>query len=118
MFPPTEALCDQAALDLRLLQIEAHVHLAVHARRNAQVFAGLFTLSSAVTKLGEPQVAMSNKGPHTPWLGEGDGLAVVGLAALSVEAVGVGGNVAEEVLSPGCGPEMRPRMFDCAVAHI
>src|SRR5262249_24479760 len=95
-----------------------HVHLAVHVRRNAQVLTGVLMVSSTLIKLAKAKMTVGNQGAHAAQFSEGKGLAVMGLATLSVEAVGVGGDVAEEVLNPGCGPEVSPHMFDCAVAQI
>jgi hypothetical protein len=40
-------------------------------------------------------MAVGDEGPHAAWLGQGQHLAVVGLAALRIESVGVARDVAE-----------------------
>src|SRR5215467_2901427 len=65
-------------LRLRLLQIEPHIHLAVHRRRGGEVFARLFALARARAQLPEAEVAVGDERTHAARLGEGQGLAVVG----------------------------------------
>ena len=46
-------------------------------------------------------MAVGDERTHAAGLGEGERLAVVGLAALGIEAVGMGGDVAEQVQRMG-----------------
>src|SRR5262245_51321283 len=110
---PTEALCDQAALGFRLLQIEAHVHLAVHARGSGQVLARLFAIANLPVELAEPQVAMSDKRPHAARLSEHQRFAVVHLGSFSVEPILIGCDIAEQTLRMGDVTWMRWRMLEC-----
>jgi hypothetical protein len=80
-------------LRLRLLQPEAHVHLAVQRRRGGEVLARLLTLARTVGEPAGAEVAMGDEGPHPEFLGQCERLAVVGLAALGVEPVGMGRNL-------------------------
>ena len=94
-------------LCLRLLQIEAHVHLAVHARGSGQVLASLLRFAGALVQLAEAEMAVGDDGPHAARLGERQGLAIVGFASLDVELVAIGRDVAERAgrrgrQVPGC----------------
>src|SRR2546426_5570263 len=82
-------------LRLRLLQPEPHVHVAVHRRRGGEVLLGLLALARAPGELAEAEVAVRDERAHAARLGEGQRLAVVGLAALGVEPVGMDRDVAE-----------------------
>jgi hypothetical protein len=69
-------------LSFRLLQPKPHVHLAVQRRRDGEVFVRLLALAGA---------------PVPARLGKRQRLAVVGLAALGIESVGMGRDIAEQV---------------------
>ena len=60
---------------------------------------GLLALACAPGELAEAEVG--DQRTHAAWLGERQRLAVVSLAALGIEPVGVGGDVAEQVQSVG-----------------
>src|SRR5262245_9234420 len=87
---PQDALCAPRSrrgresqgrqLRLRLRQIEAHVHLAVHRRRDGEVLASLLALACAPGELAEPEMAVGDEGAHAAGLCQGERLAVVGLA--------------------------------------
>ena len=64
---------------------------------------GLLALVRAVVELAEAEVAVGDERAHTAEPGEGERLAVVGLAALRIEPVGMGRDVAEQ--EPGMGYE-------------
>src|SRR5882762_1298090 len=81
----------------RLLEPERHVHLAVHCRRGSQVLLGLLRLAHTSTEAAEATVAVSDERSHTARLGERQRPAVMRLAALGIEPVGMGRDVAEEV---------------------
>src|SRR6266496_2594939 len=51
-------------LCLRLLQPEAHVHLAVHRRRGGKVLASLVLLARATVELAEAEVAVGDERAH------------------------------------------------------
>src|SRR5215472_9544964 len=80
-----------------LLQVEPHLHLAVHRRRGGEVLARLLALARAREQLPEAQVAVGDEGAHATRFGQRKRLAVVGLAALGVEAIGMGRDCAEQV---------------------
>ena len=75
-------------LRLRLLQPEAHVHLAVHRGRGGEVLLRLLALGGSTEELGEAEVTVGDERAHAARLGEGQRLAVVGLATLGIEPVG------------------------------
>jgi hypothetical protein len=52
----------------------------------------------AAIELAEAEIAVRDEGTHAARLGEGQRLAVVGTAALGVEPVGVGRDVAKQRL--------------------
>ena len=76
----------------------------------------LLALAGAPVELAEAEVAVGDEGPHAARLGERQRLAVVGLAALGVEPVGIGRDVAEQVQRMGREPGMT-RIFDRALAQ-
>jgi hypothetical protein len=57
-------------------------------------------------KLAEAEVAVGDERAHAARLGNGQRLSVVGLAGLGIEPVGMGREVAEQVLNVGCEPEL------------
>ena len=59
---------------LRLLQPEAHVHLAIHRRRRGEVLLRLLTLAHASVELAEAEVAVGDDRAHAQLNGEGHGL--------------------------------------------
>jgi hypothetical protein len=92
--------------------------LAVHRGRGGEVVVGLLALARATGELAEPEVAaVGDQRAHAARLGEGQRLAVVGLAALGVEPVGMSRDVAEQGLSMGRDPGVTRRGFDHAVAQ-
>ena len=62
-------------------------------------------------------MAVGDERAHAARLGESQRLAVVGLAALGVESVGMGRDVAEQVQRIGREPGMSGREFDRAVTQ-
>src|SRR5262245_24002704 len=82
-------------LRLRPLQPIRHSHVAVQGRRRGEVLLRLLALARAAVELAEAEVAVGDERAHAAWLGECERLAVVGLAALGIEPVGMGRDVAE-----------------------
>src|SRR5512132_4011557 len=88
----------RSQLFLRLLQPEAHVHLAVHRRRDGEVLLRLLALARAPVELAEAEVTVGDEGAHAELAGEGQGLAVVAFSLVGAtyrrgvtgEAEGVG----------------------------
>src|SRR5262249_12928471 len=79
------------------LQPVRHPHLAVHRRRGGEMLLRLLALARAPVELAEAEVAVRDEGAHAARLGECQGIAVVGLAAVGVETVRMGHDVAGEV---------------------
>ena len=104
-------------LRLRLLQIEMHIHLAVHRRRCGEVLLRLLALACAPVERAEAEMAVGDERAHATRLGEGQRLAVVGLAALRIEPVGVGRDVTEQEERMGCEPGLTRRELKRAVAQ-
>src|SRR5262245_53471531 len=71
-------------LRLRLLQVEPHIHLAVHRRRGSEVLLCLVALAHAPIEPAEPEVAVGDEGAHAARLGEGQRLPVVSFSALGI----------------------------------
>src|SRR5262249_46475643 len=96
---------------------ERHVHLAVHGRRDGEVLARLLALARARAQLPEAEVAVGDERAQAARLGEGQRLAVVGLAALGIEPVGMGRDVTEQVERMGREPGVTRRELHRAVAE-
>src|SRR5215471_18967805 len=96
-------------LRLRLLQPEPHVHLAVHRRRGGEVFLCQLAFACAPIELAEAEVAVGDEGAHAARFGQRKRLAVVGLAALGIEPLGVGRDVTEQVERVGRVPRLTRR---------
>ncbi len=77
----------------------------------------LRALACTSIEFAEAQVAVRDEGAHAARLGEGQRLAVVSLAALGVEPVGMVRDVAEQVPRMGREPVVLRRGFDRAVAQ-
>ena len=80
---------------LCLLKPEAHPHLAIQRGGGGEVLARLLALANVTGVLAEAEVAVGNERAHPAGLGEHQRLAVVGLASLGIEPVGMGRDVAE-----------------------
>src|SRR5262249_10873479 len=76
-----------------------------------------FALARARAQLPEAEVAVGDERAHAARLGEGQRLAVVGLAALGIEPVGVGRDVTEQVKRMGREPGLTRRELQRAVAQ-
>ena len=63
-------------------------------------------------------MAVGHEGTHAARCGERQCLAVVGLAALDIEPVGMGRDVTEQVQRMGRVSGVRRRIFDRAVAQL
>ena len=94
-----------------------HAHLAVHRRRRGEMLLRLLALARAPVELAEAEVAVGDEGAHAARLGERQRLAVMGLAALGIEPVGMGRDVAEQVQRMGREPGVALRGFERAVAQ-
>src|SRR5262245_4110148 len=73
---------------LRLREIEAHVHLAVHRRSDGEVLVRLLPLSRAPEELAEAEVAVGDERAHAELAGEGQGLTVKGFRILGAACQG------------------------------
>src|SRR4029450_10959837 len=110
--PPRSPLRRLSHLRFRLLQPVRHPHLAVHRRRGGEVLLHLLALARALVELAEAEMAVGDERGHAGLVGERRGLLVVSLAALGVEPVGMGRDVAQEMLSMGSRPWMTRRVFN------
>src|SRR5262245_24085978 len=97
--------CPRSTLDP-----ERHRHLAVHVRRESEVVL-------SATECAEAEMAVGDERTHAARLGEGQGPAVVVLAAFGIEAVGMRRDVAEYVKSVRRKAWMRRSGFDGAVTQ-
>src|SRR5258708_35501802 len=106
-----------ASLGLRLLQPEAHVHIAVQRYCGGKALADLLLLLCTLIELARAEVAVGDEGAHAARLGERQRLSVVGLAALGIESVGMGRDVAVQVQRMGRESGMPRGGFDRAVGQ-
>jgi hypothetical protein len=90
----------------------ALAHLAVHRHGGGEVLLRLLPLACAPVELAETEVAVGDERAHAEVGGERQRLAVMGLAALGIEPVGMGRDVPEQVQSMGREPGLTLRGFD------
>ena len=102
---------------LRLLQPEPHVHFAAHRCREGEVYLRLLPLAHAPVEFAEAKVAVGDERAHAARLGEGQRVGVVDLAALGIEPVGMGRDVAEQVVSMGRVSGLMRRRLERALAE-
>jgi len=97
------ALAQLAQLCFRLLQsvmpISRYIAIAV-------VLLSLLGISRAAMQFAEAQVAVGDGWTHATRLGECQCLAVVDLAAFCIEAIGMGRDLAEQMLRMGPVPRL------------
>jgi hypothetical protein len=82
------------------------------------VLASLLAFARAPVELAEAEVAVRDEGAHGARFSEREGLTIIGLAALCVEAFCVDGDVAAQVQGMGRESALRGRSFDCAVGQV
>ena len=80
-----------------LLQSVSHAHFTVHRRRDGEALLAQLKVARAAKQFAETQVAVRNKRAHAARLGERQRLAVVSLAALGIQLLRMGRDVAEQV---------------------
>jgi hypothetical protein len=66
------------------------------------MLVGLFMSALVPVELAEPKVAVGDDRAHAAWLCERQRLAIVGLAALGIELIRMGRDVAEELQRMSC----------------
>ena len=71
-------------------QPEGHVHGAVQLDGGRQLGAGLFLPADLGIQVPRPQVAVGLERAHAEFLGQGEGLLVVGFGLLGIGGIGVG----------------------------
>src|SRR5262245_6671125 len=89
-----------AEFRLRLLQPEAHVHLAVHRRGGGEMLAGLRSFPPSPVELTEPKMAVRDERTHLEFVGELHGLAVVIFCFCGRRWVTMHGNLPEKAECP------------------
>src|SRR5712692_4008411 len=87
-------------LRLRLVQPEAHVHLAVHRRRRRQMLSGLVRLVGLPEELTQVEVAVGDERTHAEVAGQGQGLAIVAFRRLDSRRIATGDDFAEQAETP------------------
>src|SRR5258708_32723435 len=93
-----------ARLDLRLLQPKRHVHVVIHRGRGAEMVARLVAFARAPVELAEAEMAVGDERAHAARFGKTQRAEIVSFTCVGVEAIGVGGDVAEEVQYMGRSP--------------
>src|SRR5215831_12670812 len=78
-------------LRLRLVQVEPHVHLAIHRRGGSQVLVTLLLLARAPVHLAEAEVAVGDDGPPSLRLGRHQGFPIAPPTLFEIEAIGMNG---------------------------
>src|SRR5262245_56596948 len=106
--PPPKS-CEAMQLRFRLLQPEAHVHLAVHRRRCGEVVARLFALARALVERAETEVAVRDEGAHVARFGERERTTVMCLRTIVVRAAALRRDSPKDVLDPGGKPSIAGR---------
>ena len=71
-------------------QPEGHVHGAVQVDGGGQGGAGLLTTAGLAVQPAQPVVAVGHERAHAEFLGQGQGLLVVGFGLRGIGGVGVG----------------------------
>jgi hypothetical protein len=94
------------------MSISRYIAVAV-----ARCSGAFLPLAGAPVELAEAEVAVGDGRAHAARLGERQRLAVVSLAALGIEAIGMGRDVAEQVQRMRHGSWARTRIFDRAGAQ-
>ncbi len=77
----------------------------------------LLALAGAPVELAEAEVAVGDERAHATRLGEGQRPVIVGFAGLGVEPVGVGRDVAEELVRVGRGSGVARTELDGAIGQ-
>src|SRR4029077_20185421 len=80
---------------------EGHVHVAVHGGRGGLMVLGIAGLAGAAMALGEAEMAMGDQRAHAVALRQRQRVAVMADAALVVETVGMGCDIAEQMVGVG-----------------
>jgi hypothetical protein len=82
------------------------------------VLVGLLPFVSASVEFAEAEVAVGDEGAHSPRLGERQRFAVLILAMLGIESIGMGRDVTEQMQRMGREPGLRVIGFDRPVAQV
>src|SRR4029450_2336362 len=94
--------CSSRSLHLRqrcfrLRQPEGHVHGSVKRDGSGEISVGLLSLAARGIQRAQAAVAVGLEGAHAEFLGQGEGLAVVGFGWLTLWGIAMRCNVAKEV---------------------
>src|SRR5262245_22202125 len=84
---------------LCLGQPEGHLHGAIHLHGRGQLSAGLLLLASCGIQHAEAPVAVRQEWAHAEFLGQGEGLVVMGGSLVEVWGLATHGDLAEEPVS-------------------
>ena len=101
---PSSSISASACSSQKRMSISRYIVVAV-----VRCSLRLLALAGAPVELAEAEVAVGDERAHAARLGERQRLAVVGLAALGVEPVGMGRDVAEQVQRMGREPGLTRR---------
>src|SRR5262252_843524 len=88
-----------------LLEPEIHVHVAIHFRRKVQTLARGLAPPHAIVEPAKAEMAVRRQRAHAVQFGERQRLPVVSSAALGIELLRMGGEIAQE--PQRVGPEAR-----------
>jgi hypothetical protein len=100
---------------LSLGEPEAHVHVAVHRGRGGVMVFCILGFAGAAMDLAETEMAVGDQRAHAVALRQCQRVAVVADAALVVETIGIGRDIAEQMVSMGGETRLARRRFDGAL---
>jgi hypothetical protein len=84
----------------RLLLPVRHIHLAVHRRRDGEMFLRLPPIAHAAIELAKADVAVGDKRAHTQLLGQSEGRAVLSLGCFPIRRHSPGCRFREKAINP------------------
>jgi hypothetical protein len=79
----------------RLRQPKRHLHILVQVNRGTQLRSRLFAIRELAVYLAKGTVAVGLEGTHPEFIGQGEGLFVVGLSLLECWGIALRGNLSE-----------------------
>jgi hypothetical protein len=104
-------------LRFRLFQPVRHTQVAVHRRCRRDMLLRPLARAGAPRDMAKTEVTMGDEGLHAEPLRQRQCLTVMSLAALGIELIGVGCDVAKQVQRMGGEPGLGRAEFECAVGE-
>src|SRR5262245_31582785 len=98
---PRSPILSSKQLDLRLRELEVHVHRPVHPCGAAETLACLLPFADAAVELAEAEVTVGHERTHPQLPCQRNRIVVVLPGTFQVERIGVCGNLTMEAKGPG-----------------